>query len=323
MHIKNTYTCRKGDKKEMKRVHRILLITASGLIVMGAALGGAALLMGAGSAKDVSYLTETVNAQSIRIYSGYDDIVIESSDSDEITISYPEDRQCETSGENGKFEMVLKNKTFDILEWYKHVDISFKAEKTAVILRLPTDFSGQLTAESAGADIEVSGINAGSMELESRDGNIISENSVCEISAKSTSGDVYISGKGKSASAESEHGDMNVRTAEYEIVSLSSQSGDIEMNDISANAVYLNNNSGEITGESVESGSIDILNDYGDTVLNRIKPGMLRAESRYGDINLGLMGKGTDYSVNGITEAQNRIYINSEYGDVNVEYISE
>lgn len=307
----------------MKKIHRNMLITAGGLILAGAALGAAGLLIGAGSSDPVSYLTEKIDSQSISIYSGNDDIKIERSDGEDITISYPDNRECVKADENGKIGFRFINKAFDISEWYKHIDISFKEEETAVILRLPLGFKGEISAQSAVADIYVCNIEANNVILESRNGDVTLENSICDINAKSETGDVRISGKGKSAEAESEHGGVEITDSEYDIVSADSENGDIEMLNVFAGAIYMNNSSGEISGKEIESGSVDIINEYGDIMLYKFKPGMTRVENRYGDIRLTLIGNKGDYSVNGSSEAKNRVYVNSEYGDTYVEYIPE
>lgn len=323
MLIINKEESRKEEGVKMRKIHRNMLMIAGGLIIAGAALGGAGLLMGAGSTEPVSYLTETVDSQNISIYSGYDDIVIESSDDESITITYPDNRELAMNTENGAAEYSFTNTAFDPAEWYKHLEISFNAEQPVITLRLPSDYSGEIKAQSTGADITVSGISAGSVSLESKNGNIISENSQCDIFAKSNTGDVSVSGGGRSAEAESEHGNVKLSDSEYEIVNTGSDSGSIEICSLVANAVYMNNGSGEITAKEVKSGSIDIINDYGDTALESASVSMLSAESSYGDIRLSLTGQAEDYSVNGSSDAANRVYVNSEYGDTNIEYIPE
>lgn len=307
----------------MRKIHRNMLIIAGGLIIAGAAIGGAGLLMGAGIDEPVSYLTETVNSEDISIYSRYDDIVIESSDNDEITISYPDDRECTVNTENGVSEYSFTNKANDAEKWYENIEISFNTEQRVITLRLPSDFSGEVTAQSSSADIEASGVRAHKLTLESGNGDVTVDNSICDVSASSETGNVRVSGQGNSAEAESGHGSIELSSSEYEIISADSDSGDISMWDICSSAVYINNGSGNISGKEIEIGSIDIINDYGDTAIERVRVSMARAESRYGDIRLSLMGQAEDYSVNGSSDARNRIYVNSEYGDTDVSYISE
>lgn len=306
----------------MKKMHRNMMITAGGLIIVGAVAAGAALAMGAGSIGEVRYKTEIIEAQTISIYSEYDNIIVEKSDGEEITIAYPDDREYSISDENGKYVFRINNKEFDVLEWYKHININFSEENTSVILSLPKDFTGEVDVESTGADIFVSDIAAGSMSIKSTYGDIRSENTDCELNASSVSGNVYVSGSGESVSAESEHGNIRICSSEYNVVSISAQSGDIKTDNISCKALYARNKSGDISGSKITSDSVDIMNDYGDTKIEEIKPVMLRAENRYGDIRLVLTGSDTDYSVNGKSDADNRIYVNSEYGDTSIEFAS-
>lgn len=306
----------------MKKIHRNMMIIAGSLIALGGVAAGAALAMGAGSVGEVRYKTETISAETISIFSEYDNIIVEKSDSEEITIAYPEDREYSISEDNGNFVFRINNKEFDALEWYKHININFSEENTSVILSLPKDFTGNVDIESTGADILVSDISDGSMSIKSLYGDIKSENTSCELNVSSESGNVYVSGRGESVSAESENGNIRICASEYNVVSVSNQNGDVKVDDISCKALYARNKSGDISGSKVTSDSVDIMNDNGDTKIEEIKPVMLRAESRYGDISLVLTGSDTDYSVNGKSDADNRVYVNSEYGDTSIKFAS-
>ncbi|MDR2163598.1 MAG: DUF4097 domain-containing protein [Clostridiales Family XIII bacterium] len=206
-----------------------------------------------------------------------------------------------------------------------------------------------ITCDVAFGDVSVGGVSAGAIIVESESGHVEVDGLACgSFNAHSSYGDVDVSNVGaQEAAVYSESGSVAITgLAAPGGLIVDSSYGDVRLDEVDAGASKVNMNSGDFTADTVSiAGGLDIRSDYGNVEIDGAISGDSSVTSMSGDVHLLLSGMEDEYftsvksdagetfiggrqfggSIGGYTEkgaqtAPNRIEINSNYGDVRVDF---
>ncbi len=248
----------------MKKSTKIMMITASALTLLGAAISGFAILNGAASHIDVRTHSQSVKAEgldSININVAADCIIVTPSASENINISYTshKTKQYTLKTENNSlfFESVPKRNLN--LQWYDYIGLNWGVKDNKILLEVPENFQAEVNLKTKYGDISVSNING-------------------KIYAKASYGDIEIDRASDNIQAECDFGDIEIRNVSAPSIDLSNKCGDIE----------IKNSSGDIQAEC----------DLGDIEFENISAQNIKFKNHCGDIEGTINGSQNDYTVN-------------------------
>ena len=168
----------------MKKLHIVLWIVIASLFVGGAVIGFVGFAMadfqpqkldgGAYEAKSYTATTKPSAVKELLIDVPLQDISIFPTDSKEITIDYTENQEqpFRISEQNGRLE-ITQEKTGN---WYDQF-FNFRFQKDELMIQLPKEFIGTITATSSNGNIYVSDLSSLQyLECHASNGEILLEN---------------------------------------------------------------------------------------------------------------------------------------------------
>lgn len=278
------------------KANKAILITAGGLIVIGAVIVAAAVALGGTYKGDTQRHTETITdkVSKIDISANADDINIIASDTDSIRIAYNEgkNKQYDIKQENGTLYLTPAKE--GTRKWYDYININFNDELNKINIEIPEFLKPDMRLNSNYGDISLSGI-----------GGNLTINSDC--------GDIDIQGgKLDNLSCEASYGDVEIENTEAKDISIIADCGDIDAERISGN-IKANVKKGDIDIEYITAENITLSSELGD-----ISCAIAGQESDY---NIAAETKLGDCNVRNRTGGKYNLNVNTDMGDVEVRFL--
>ncbi|MGN0107862.1 MAG: DUF4097 family beta strand repeat-containing protein [Hominilimicola sp.] len=283
------------------KAKKIIFIIAGLFVLFGVIISGIAVALLGASPYDKGQMqthTVTENISKINIFAEADDIRIVEADTDNIKVTYTEDkiRKYDFGTENGTLSLESVPRDTLGLKWYDYVDfnINFKDRVKGITLEIPKGFNAEITLNSR-------------------------------------YGDIYAADLKGSINIKADCGDVKIAKSEFSKIECNLDYGDIEMEKVSADSINLTNDCGDIEIEEV-SGNISASCAYGDIGIEKISGSNITLENNCGDIEGTILGNEADYTINaetnlGDSNIQNRtggkntLNVRTDLGDLFIKFI--
>lgn len=271
----------------MKKSVKIAIIVAVILIAVGIVLTGAVLLMtnfnfsrlefgGNTNYTEHSFDAAAADVTSVRVSTVDHDIRFTASKDGSVHVVFHENDKhyYDISTENGLLRIEQKSH----MKWYDYIGFDFSPDDADTVIALPASALYSLEAQTVSGEIELSGISAGAVVLDSTSGDIEAKNLTAEgeIALSSISGDISFSGTGTRISA-------------------SSTSGEVELNGV-ADGALISTTSGDISA-SGQFQTLSASSTSGEIELERIQSDDIRLDTVSGEISGVVCGEETDYTI--------------------------
>lgn len=265
------------------KINKVLLITASILLVFGAVISVTAMkLMSVTAMNSAERITKeiTEKVSNIDISSDIGNINILTADTDKITLDY-------FTSDNRKYEMKTENNTLSLkylpynrssLKWYDYfINLDFHPKQYYdITLTIPKTFSANIALDAKYGDINISNVN----------GNINAVNSCGDIK--------IVNGNFSALDCRIDFGDIEIEQITADHINLSGDCGDIEFDRINSSHITLENNCGDIEGTISGSESEYKINGH----------------TRFGDNN-----------ISNRTDGEKVLDIKNDFGDIDIQFI--
>ena len=247
------------------KTKNIILWAAALAVIFGLLICGIAYAIGfrtaeRGETQTVAFPAEDVSR--LNIFAEADDIVLRTTDTDRITVTYTDfsnlSHSANLSGGTLTVDGILTAKK----HWYEYIHIGFtdfdRSQK--ILVELPRAFAADAIVDCRYGDIDVIGLN-GTLTLDS----------AC--------------------------GDVTLRSGEYRSLDVRQAYGDVELAALRAESLRIDNQCGDVELEDCVLGTANIHNSLGDIDLDDCAADNLQIDNSCGDIECTLFGSETEYTI--------------------------
>lgn len=315
-----------------------LIKLSRNFIILGIALMIVAVIMNDGKIplfanhyEEKHYVKLADNIKSINIDTVNVDVVVESSNSNNIEVSYFDSNISQYKITDNDGTLVIKEQDDNILK----LNFNFITKKKDLIIKVPKKLIPELELSNTVGNVKLSDLNLKNVKITSNVGNIKLEKlNITNLSIENTAGNTVIS------SINSEDGEFNINSESgniyittlnnFNIANIKNAFGDVSLNDSSSTKFNidsstgnthindLNNNSIESISCKISTGNINAKN------INASK--LISLEARFGNIYADISDKEDNYSSSGNTyyskSGSKIILIKTEYGDTRTNFIN-
>jgi len=315
-----------------------LIKLSRNFIILGIALMIVAVIMNHGKIplfanhyEEKHYVKLADNIKSINIDTVNVDVVVESSNSNNIEVSYFDSNISQYKITDNDGTLVIKEQDDNILK----LNFNFITKKKDLIIKVPKKLIPELELSNTVGNVKLSDLNLKNVKITSNVGNIKLEKlNITNLSIENTAGNTVIS------SINSEDGEFNINIFciniyittlnNFNIANIKNAFGDVSLNDSSSTKFNidsstgnthindLNNNSIESISCKISTGNINAKN------INASK--LISLEARFGNIYADISDKEDNYSSSGNTyyskSGSKIILIKTEHGDTRTNFIN-
>ena len=315
-----------------------LIKLSRNFIIMGIILMIIAVIMNDGKIplfanhyEEKHYVKLADNIKSINIDTINDDVTVESSDSNNIEVTYYDNKISQYKITDNDSTITIKERDDNILK----LNFNFITKKKDLIIKVPKRLVPELELSNTVGDVKLSNLNLTNVKITSNVGNIKLEKlNINNLSIDNTSGNTVISNinsKDGEFNVNSESGNINLTNLNnFNIANIKNTTGDISLNDSSSTKFNidsstgnthindLNNNSIESISCKISTGNINAKN------INASK--LISLEARFGNIYADISDKEDNYSSSGNTyyskSGSKIILVKTEYGDSHINFLN-
>ena len=315
-----------------------LIKLSRNFIIMGIILMIIAVIMNDGKIplfanhyEEKHYVKLADNIKSINIDTINDDVTVESSDSNNIEVTYYDNKISQYKITDNDSTITIKERDDNILK----LNFNFITKKKDLIIKVPKRLVPELELSNTVGDVKLSNLNLTNVKITSNVGNIKLEKlNINNLSIDNTSGNTVISNinsKDGEFNVNSESGNINLTNLNnFNIANIKNTTGDISLNDSSStkfnidssteniNINDLNNSSVESISCKISTGNINAKN------INASK--LISLEARFGNIYADISDKEDNYSSSGNTyyskSGSKIILVKTEYGDSHINFLN-
>ena len=312
-----------------------LIKLSRNFIILGIALMIVAVIMNHGKIplfanhyEEKHYVKLADNIKSINIDTVNVDVVVESSNSNNIEVSYFDSNISQYKITDNDGTLVIKEQDDNILK----LNFNFITKKKDLIIKVPKKLVPELELSNNVGNVKLSNLNLTNATITSNVGNIKLEKlNITNLSVDNSAGNTVIS------DINSENGEFNINSqsgninlTNFNIANIKTSFGSTSLNDSSSNKFNIESSTGNINindlnNSSVESitckistGNIDAKN------INASK--LISLEARFGNIYADISDKEDNYSSSGNTyyskSGSKIILVKTEYGDTRTNFIN-
>jgi len=315
-----------------------LIKLSRNFIILGIALMIVAVIMNHGKIplfanhyEEKHYVKLADNIKSINIDTVNVDVVVESSNSNNIEVSYFDSNISQYKITDNDGTLVIKEQDDNILK----LNFNFITKKKDLIIKVPKKLVPELELSNNVGNVKLSNLNLTNATITSNVGNIKLEKlNITNLSVDNSAGNTVIS------DINSENGEFNINSQSgninltnlnnFNIANIKTSFGSTSLNDSSSNKFNiesstgninindLNNNSVESITCKISTGNIDAKN------INASK--LISLEARFGNIYADISDKEDNYSSSGNTyyskSGSKLILIKTEHGDSRTNFIN-
>ena len=315
-----------------------LIKLSRNFIIMGIILMIIAVIMNDGKIplfanhyEEKHYVKLADNIKSSNIDTINDDVTVESSDSNNIEVTYYDNKISQYKITDNDSTITIKERDDNILK----LNFNFITKKKDLIIKVPKRLVPELELSNTVGDVKLSNLNLTNVKITSNVGNIKLEKlNINNLSIDNSAGNTVIS------DINSENGEFNINSQSgninltnlnnFNIANIKTSFGSTSLNDSSSNKFNiesstgninindLNNNSVESITCKISTGNIDAKN------INASK--LISLEARFGNIYADISDKEDNYSSSGNTyyskSGSKLILIKTEHGDSRTNFIN-
>ena len=315
-----------------------LIKLSRNFIIMGIILMIIAVIMNDGKIplfanhyEEKHYVKLADNIKSINIDTINDDVTVESSDSNNIEVTYYDNKISQYKITDNDSTITIKERDDNILK----LNFNFITKKKDLIIKVPKRLVPELELSNTVGDVKLSNLNLTNVKITSNVGNIKLEKlNINNLSIDNTSGNTVISNinsKDGEFNVNSESGNINLTNLNnFNIANIKNTTGDISLNDSSSTKFNIDSSTGNININDLNNSSVESISckiSTGNINAKNINASkLISLEARFGNIYADISDKKDNYSSSGNTyyskSGSKIILIKTEHGDTRTNFIN-
>jgi len=315
-----------------------LIKLSRNFIILGIALMIVAVIMNHGKIplfanhyEEKHYVKLADNIKSINIDTVNVDVVVESSNSNSIEVSYFDSNISQYKITDNDGTLVIKEQDDNILK----LNFNFITKKKDLIIKVPKKLIPELELRNTVGNVKLSDLNLTNAKIKSNVGNIKLEKlNITNLSIENTAGNTVV------ANINSEDGEFNINSESgniyittlnnFNIANIKNAFGDVSLNDSSSTKFNIDSSTGntyinDLNNNSIESISCKITTgNINAKNINASK--LISLEANFGNVYADISDKKDNYSNSGNTyyskSGSKIILVKTEYGDTRTNFIN-
>ena len=307
-------------------------------IIMGIILMTIAVIMNDGKIplfaihyEEKHYVKLADNIKSINIDTINDDVTVESSDSNNIEVTYYDNKISQYKITDNDSTITIKEQDDNILK----LNFNFITKKKDLIIKVPKRLVPELELSNTVGDVKLSNLNLTNVKITSNVSNIKLEKlNINNLSIDNTSGNTVISNinsKDGEFNVNSESGNINLTNLNnFNIANIKNTTGDISLNDSSSTKFNIDSSTGNININDLNNSSVESISckiSTGNINAKNINASkLISLEARFGNIYADISDKEDNYSSSGNTyyskSGSKIILVKTEYGDSHINFLN-
>ena len=315
-----------------------LIKLSRNFIILGIALMIFAVIMNHGKIplfanhyEEKHYVKLADNIKSINIDTINDDVTVESSDSNNIEVTYYDNKISQYKITDNDSTITIKERDDNILK----LNFNFITKKKDLIIKVPKRLVPELELSNTVGDVKLSNLNLTNVKITSNVGNIKLEKlNINNLSIDNTSGNTVISNinsKDGEFNVNSESGNINLTNLNnFNIANIKNTTGDISLNDSSSTKFNIDSSTGNININDLNNSSVESISckiSTGNINAKNINASkLISLEARFGNIYADISDKEDNYSSSGNTyyskSGSKIILVKTEYGDSHINFLN-
>ena len=315
-----------------------LIKLSRNFIIMGIILMIIAVIMNDGKIplfanhyEEKHYVKLADNIKSINIDTINDDVTVESSDSNNIEVTYYDNKISQYKITDNDSTITIKERDDNILK----LNFNFITKKKDLIIKVPKRLVPELELSNTVGDVKLSNLNLTNVKITSNVGNIKLEKlNINNLSIDNTSGNTVISNinsKDGEFNVNSESGNINLTNLNnFNIANIKNTTGDISLNDSSSTKFNIDSSTGNININDLNNSSVESISckiSTGNINAKNINASkLISLEARFGNIYADISDKKDNYSSSGNTyyskSGSKIILIKTEHGDSRTNFVN-
>ena len=313
-----------------------LIKLSRNFIIMGIILMIIAVIMNDGKIplfanhyEEKHYVKLADNIKSINIDTINDDVTVESSDSNNIEVTYYDNKISQYKITDNDSTITIKERDDNILK----LNFNFITKKKDLIIKVPKRLVPELELSNTVGDVKLSNLNLTNVKITSNVGNIKLEKlNINNLSIDNTSGNTVISNinsKDGEFNVNSESGNINLTNLNnFNIANIKNTTGDISLNDSSSTKFNIDSSTGNININDLNNSSVESISckiSTGNINAKNINASkLISLEARFGNVYADISDKKDNYSSSGNTyyskSGSKIILIKTEHGDTRTNF---
>ena len=315
-----------------------LIKLSRNFIILGIALMIVAVIMNHGKIplfanhyEEKHYVKLADNIKSINIDTINDDVTVESSDSNNIEVTYYDNKISQYKITDNDSTITIKERDDNILK----LNFNFITKKKDLIIKVPKRLVPELELSNTVGDVKLSNLNLTNVKITSNVSNIKLEKlNINNLSIDNTSGNTVISNinsKDGEFNVNSESGNINLTNLNnFNIANIKNTTGDISLNDSSSTKFNIDSSTGNININDLNNSSVESISckiSTGNINAKNINASkLISLEARFGNIYADISDKEDNYSSSGNTyyskSGSKIILVKTEHGDSRTNFIN-
>ena len=315
-----------------------LIKLSRNFIIMGIILMIIAVIMNDGKIplftnhyEEKHYVKLADNIKSINIDTINDDVTVESSDSNNIEVTYYDNKISQYKITDNDSTITIKERDDNILK----LNFNFITKKKDLIIKVPKRLVPELELSNTVGDVKLSNLNLTNVKITSNVSNIKLEKlNINNLSIDNTSGNTVISNinsKDGEFNVNSESGNINLTNLNnFNIANIKNTTGDISLNDSSSTKFNIDSSTGNININDLNNSSVESISckiSTGNINAKNINASkLISLEARFGNIYADISDKEDNYSSSGNTyyskSGAKIILVKTEYGDSHINFLN-
>ena len=277
------------------------------------------------------YVKLADNIKSINIDTINDDVTVESSDSNNIEVTYYDNKISQYKITDNDSTITIKERDDNILK----LNFNFITKKKDLIIKVPKRLVPELELSNTVGDVKLSNLNLTNVKITSNVSNIKLEKlNINNLSIDNTSGNTVISNinsKDGEFNVNSESGNINLTNLNnFNIANIKNTTGDISLNDSSSTKFNIDSSTGNININDLNNSSVESISckiSTGNINAKNINASkLISLEARFGNIYADISDKEDNYSSSGNTyyskSGSKIILVKTEYGDSHINFLN-
>ncbi len=297
----------------MNKTAKVLLIVggilAVAFVVIMSIYGWNFSALSSVSEYDIMYETVENTDQNIEIWESDVDIIVRTSEDENIHFTYYENENASYEKDLGGDIMFKKKSNVNI--------INFASAPHFEVL-LPEGYNGNLVFNTANDDIDIMGVSFANGEIQTTNGDIT-------ITNADSSGDSIVN---------TQNGDIDVNSSDFGKITLSNANGDVRTDTVTASdGIEAMTQNSDITATNQSSQTLSMHVVSGDVKFDSIFASEIEASAVNGDVKGSIDATQSDFSYSSTTKngdnnlgdsinpsAPNVLNVTSENGDVQITF---
>ena len=311
------------------KLSRNFIIIGIVLMIIAVIMNDGKIPLFANHYEEKHYVKLADNIKSINIDTINDDVTVESSDSNNIEVTYYDNKISQYKITDNDSTITIKERDDNILK----LNFNFITKKKDLIIKVPKRLVPELELSNTVGDVKLSNLNLTNVKITSNVGNIKLEKlNITNLSIENTAGNTVV------ANINSEDGEFNINSESgniyittlnnFNIANIKNSFGDVSLNDSSSTKFNIDSSTGnthinDLNNNSIESISCKITTgNINAKNINASK--LISLEARFGNVYADISDKKDNYSSSGNTyyskSGSKIILIKTEHGDTRTNF---